>query len=407
MAQRRILFLTQILPYPLDAGAKVRAYYMLRHLAERHRVTLASLVRPTDRADAVGHLAGFCETVNTAPIRRSVFRDATALLTSLATGLPALILRDRSAAFRDLIGRLVAATSFDAIHVDQIKTAQHVAQVERLPRLVDLHNVYHEMIAGLARLTKSLWRKRLLQREAKTMARYECRVCRDFNEILAVTERDAAQLRAMIGPARPVTAIPICVDPSEAPRIAVNADSRALLSLGAMFYPPNVDGVLWFVREILPRVRREVPDVRLRIVGPRPDRSILRAADGNAAIQVVGYAEDAAPGMAASAALVVPLRAGGGMRVKILDAMARGLPVVSTRLGAEGIAATDGENILLADGADAFAQAVVRLLRDVALRRRLAQNARQLIESRYDWRRRYDEVDAVYERLFAAGDRSP
>jgi len=399
MAKRHILFVTQVLPYPLDAGAKVRAYYMLRHLAQRHCVTVASLVRETDSANAVSHLAEFCEAVHTAPMRRSFVRDAASLLLGLAARQPALIVRDRSRRFRNLLCHVVGESRFDAVHVDQIKTAQHVAGIARLPRLIDMHNVYHEMIAGMAKLTVLSWRRRLLEREARTMARYEREACRSFDEILAVTATDAGRLKEMVGDERRVTAIPICVDPAGTPLIPLNDTSHGLLCVGAMFYPPNVDGAIWFLREILPCVRREAPDAQLRIVGPRPDRAIVRAATADSHILVMGYVEDLTPHFAASAALVVPLRAGSGMRVKILDAMARGIPVVSTSLGAEGISARNGEDILLADSANQFAQATVHLLRDVELRRRLAQNARRLIETHYNWRRRYGEVDAVYERL--------
>jgi glycosyltransferase involved in cell wall biosynthesis len=287
--------------------------------------------------------------------------------------------------------------------VDQIKTAQYIRGIAGVPRLIDMHNVYYRIIEGLARLATSPWRKWLLRREARLMAVCESRACRDFNEILAVTENDARELSRMVERQRPVTAIPICVDPRQTPVIVPTGESRDLLLLGAMFYPPNVDGVLWFVREILPRVRREQPEVCLRIVGPRPDRAILRAAAADSRILVTGRVEDLTPHLTASVALMVPLRAGSGMRVKILEAMARGIPVVSTTLGAEGIAVSRGKNILLADGADEFARAAARLLREPDLRRRLAQNARQLIETRYDWRRRYGELDAVYERLLAAG----
>jgi glycosyltransferase involved in cell wall biosynthesis len=404
MTKKRILFLTHVLPYPLDAGAKVRAYYMLRHLAQRHSVTLFSMVRETDPESAADHLAEFCDDVGTMLIRRSIADDVRALLASLRTGLPVLIVRDRLPAFRACIQRLVQDKTFDAIHVDQIKTAQHVEGLTDLPRLMDMHNVYYEMIEGMARLATSPWRRWLLRREARTMARYEGRACGVFNEIISVTEDNARRLRDMTGGARRVTAIPICVDPTQTPMIAPSDEARDLLCLGAMFYPPNVDGVLWFVRDILPKIRTQVADVRLRIVGPRPDRAILRAAAGDSLIQVTGHVEDLTPHWAATAAAVVPLRAGSGMRVKILDAMARGIPVVSTRLGAEGISARHDEHLLLADSAAELASSVVRLLRDVDLRRRLARDARRLVETQYDWRQRYAEVDAVYERLLAAGE---
>jgi len=403
MKNKRILFVTQMFPYPLDSGAKVRAYYMLRHLAQHHHVTLVSLVRETDPKGAADHLAEFCEDVRSVVLRRSSLREVSSGLESFLTGHPALILRDRHPAFRTQLETLTRDSRFDAIHVDQIKTAQHVEGVGGLPRLIDMHNVYCEMIAGMARLVRSPWRRRLLGREARLMARYESRVCGEFDEILAVTKTNARQLSKMIRWQRPVATLPICVDVAETAIMAPTAESCDLLCVGAMFYPPNVDGVLWFLREVLPLIRREAPDARLRIVGPRPDRAIVRAAAKDPLVSVAGHVEDLGPHWRAARVSVVPLRAGSGMRVKILDAMARGVPVVSTRLGAEGINATDGEDIFLADDAGEFARAVVRLHRDRELRAKLAQNARRLIETQYDWRRRYGEVDAIYERLFAAG----
>jgi len=403
---KRILFLAHTLPYPLDAGAKIRAYYMLRHLASRHRVTLLSFVRPADKAESVAHLSRFCEAVHTVAVRRSFFRDLVALAVASAQGFPALIVRDRSPRYRKLVAEQLASGRFDAIHVDQIKTARHIIGLRGLPpRLIDKHNVYYEMIESVARTARSPLRRLLLRREARTMARYESRACRFFDEILAVTESDARRLNEMTGGERPVTVIPICLDPDETGAVERRAESRDLVCVGAMFYPPNVDGVLWFIREVFPLVRRRVPEAGLRVVGPRPARAILGAAARDKGIVVTGYAEDIAAQYAASAAAVVPIRAGSGMRVKILDAMARGIPVVSTRLGAEGISVADGENILLADSPEDFALAVVRVIRDRALGDRIAAGGRRLVEERYDWRKRYVEVDAVYERLFAAGER--
>jgi glycosyltransferase involved in cell wall biosynthesis len=403
MTQRHVLFLSQILPYPLDAGAKVRGYYMLRHLARRHAVTLVSFVRPTDPENAIAHLARFCESVETVPIRRSRVRDAVAFLASLVLRQPALIARDRSRAYRARVQYLCDETRFDAIHVDQIKAAQHLEGIAAAtPRLIDKHNVFHEMIEQLARLSPSRVRRLLLARESRAMRAYESRVCRTYNEILAVTAYDAAQLSELIDGARPVTAIPICVDPSEIRPCTPMADTRELVYVGGMNYPPNYDAACWFLTEILPLIRREAPDVRVRLIGARSD-TLRRFAAGDDRVIVPGYIDDITPYLAGATAFIVPLRAGSGMRVKIIQAMARAVPVVSTRLGALGIDAEHDRDILLADEPGEFANQTVRLLHDLPLRRRLCDNGRRLVEERYDWRRRYEEVEPVYERLFASG----
>ncbi len=405
-ARPRILFVAQILPYPLDSGATVRAYYMLRHLAERYRVTLCALARKTDRADAVEHLKSFCESVYLAPIRRSLLQDVLALAVSLASQIPVLIARERSAEFHRVIRRVVAATRPDAIHVDQIKAAPHVEDLRAVPRLIDMHNVYDEMLEGLARLAQSPLRRRLLQREARLMRRYETRICTEFDEVLAVTGANAGRLQAMTARKTPVTCIPICVDPSAVSVVPARPDACELLLLGPLAYPPNADAALWMIREIFPLIHRERPEVRIQIVGARPDYRLQRAASVEPAVSLTGYAEDLSPFWPRTAALAVPLRAGSGMRVKILDAMARGVPVISTRLGAEGIHARNGDEILLADHPAGFARAVIRLIGDFDLRQSLAQSARRLVEQQYDWRVRYREADAVYARLLSQGNRT-
>ena len=175
-----------------------------------------------------------------------------------------------------------------------------------------------------------------------------------------------------------------------------------------MFWPPNVAGVLWFARQVLPLVWRVVPEARFVIVGKNPPSEVRALATSpqppglEPRVIVTGYVPDPMPYLAASDVFVVPLHAGGGMRVKILDAWLWGQPVVSTTIGAEGITVRDGENILLASSAPAFADAVVRLLTDPALNATLRTNGRTWVEANYSWRVVYRLVDAVYERLLTS-----
>jgi glycosyltransferase involved in cell wall biosynthesis len=167
--------------------------------------------------------------------------------------------------------------------------------------------------------------------------------------------------------------------------------------VGTMYWPPNVEGILWFWQQAWPQVQAQAPEARLTLIGKNPPHPI-RALDGRPDVDVPGYVEDLAPYLAETAAFIVPLRAAGGMRVKIVDAWCQGLPIVSTTIGAEGIAVRDGENILIADTPGAFAQAVVQVLRDADLRQRLRANGRAWVEERYDWRRVYGAWDEVYDR---------
>jgi glycosyltransferase involved in cell wall biosynthesis len=165
-----------------------------------------------------------------------------------------------------------------------------------------------------------------------------------------------------------------------------------------MFWPPNIQGVLWFAREVLPLIHRQEPEARFVVVGKDPPAEVLALAD-DPRVDVTGYVADLQPYLAAADAFVVPLHAGGGMRVKILDAWMWGLPVVSTPIGAEGIDTRTGENVLIAPDAPTFAEATLRLLRDKALNRRLRAGGRSWVEAHYSWQAVYKQVDRVYQRL--------
>jgi glycosyltransferase involved in cell wall biosynthesis len=169
-----------------------------------------------------------------------------------------------------------------------------------------------------------------------------------------------------------------------------------------MFWPPNIEGVLWFAREVLPRVHAQIPDARFVVVGKNPPKEVQALAD-DPRVDVTGYVVDVQPYLEATDVFVVPLHAGSGMRVKILDAWLWGLPVVTTPIGAEGIEVAEGDNILLAEGPDAFAQATVRLLTDTALNCKLRIQGRAWVERHYGWQEVYKKVDGVYERLLNGG----
>jgi glycosyltransferase involved in cell wall biosynthesis len=238
-----------------------------------------------------------------------------------------------------------------------------------------------------------------MQREARAFRRYEADMLRSYDAVLTVTEGDITAL-SVLAPGKRFTAIPICVDPEQVAPVARAPGPPTIMHLGTMFWPPNVNGVMWFAREVLPLVRQCVPEARFVVVGKNPPPEVQAlATDPN--IEVTGYVADPAPYLAAAGAFVVPLNAGGGMRVKILDAWLWGLPIVSTPIGAEGISVQHGENILLAGDAAAFADATVRLLTDPGLNAQLRRAGRAHVERHYSWQAVYPKVDAVYASLLA------
>jgi glycosyltransferase involved in cell wall biosynthesis len=403
MAQ--ILFLTQLLPYPLDAGPKMRAYFVLRHLAQAHQVTLASFVREEDPPDAVSHLETFCAAVHTVPMVRSPWLNARALGIAALTGRPIIIVRDEIAAMQRLIARLVNGSRYDVVHADQTSMAQYGLYAQRVaspthrPRAVfDVHNALHRVYAQMRADEPSALRRLYIVRERAALERYERRLWPQFDAAVFVTNEDRAALGAPLGDQPGLASIPICAAPEDRALVTPAPDPKLVLHLGTMFWPPNVQGVLWFARQVWPRVVAAVPDARFAIVGRRPPAEV-EALAADPTIQITGYVDDPTPYLEQTAAFVVPLHAGAGMRVKIVDAWSWGVPVVSTTLGAEGIAVTHGEDALVADDPAAFADAVVRLLRELALRQGLRDNGRVMATTAYNWQVRYADWDRVYAEV--------
>jgi glycosyltransferase involved in cell wall biosynthesis len=404
-----ILFLTQVLPHPLDSGAKIRAYYVLRQLAQEHDVTLVSFVRGDDRQESVDHLASFCRDVVTVPMVRSPLRDARAVVKSLVTKRPAVIVRDEMPQMRAALRRLIGQHQVDVVHADQTSMAQYALYAHSAarppdprPRLIlDAHNALYRIPERMARHEANPLKRAVMRREARLLQRYEQEAYRRFDHVTFVTEVDRKELleeangwRQRGAPGTSV--IPICVDPGKKPLIRRAREPRLVTHLGTMFWPPNVEGVLWFTQEVWPRVVDRVPEARFCVIGKDPPQDVRDLRMEARSVDVTGYVPDPTPYLAETAVFIVPLRSGGGMRVKIIDAWSWGVPIVSTTIGAEGIDVRDGENILIADEPDAMASAVVRVLRHPELGRRLRENGRGWVEERYNWRQVYPRWDEVY-----------
>ncbi|MBN1400387.1 MAG: glycosyltransferase, partial [Anaerolineae bacterium] len=272
----RVLFLTQVLPYPLDAGPKVRAYYVLRQLAEEHAVTLVSFVREDDSPEAIDHLAGLFEAVHAVPMQRSRWRDARALVRALLARESIVILRDEIETMQRKLQALVNAQSYDVIHADQTSMAQYalyareaIADSDRrqaAKTVVDVHNALFRVPQQLASANAS-WPQRLLMgREARLLEQYERRTYARFDRVVFVSDADRLALGVDLGAAHEPVTIPICIDPDEAPMVPLDGEAQLITHLGTMFWPPNVQGVAWFIREILPLVLQEAPAARLVLI---------------------------------------------------------------------------------------------------------------------------------------------
>lgn len=399
----KILLLTQVLPYPPDSGPKIKTFNVLKHLSARHQVYLVSFVRSAAEADRASALLDYCQEVHTVPIQRSAWRNAWFLTRSLLANQPFVIARDESRQMREAIAKLMARERFEVVHADQLNMAQYGLPLHTVRKVLDAHNavwtIFHQMWQNAPPGPK----KRALRIEWQKLMRYEGEIGWQFDAILAVSEEDKQALVSAGCPESRFTVIPIAIDTQKTPVVERDPHAQSIIHIGTMFWPPNVEGILWFVRQAYPLIRRAVPQTKLYLVGARPQAEIMALKEQDANIQVTGYVEDVIPYLQDSAVFVVPLHAGSGMRVKILKAWAWGIPVVSTSVGCAGIPVHPDKDILVADTPEDFAAAVMQVLQDREIGTRLSANGRRYVEEQFDWRVACQKLDEVYERIASDG----
>jgi len=399
----RILVLTQVAVYPADAGPKVKTLQVLRHLAARHEVVYCTYVRSETEAQNVQRLLEICVRVVTVPLKRSRISNVRYLLESIVTNDSFLMHRDDRAEMHRTVRRLIREECIDALHIDQLNMMRFVPSDWRGPVILDEHNAVWQVMERLYKGAKNPIIRAVLRREARVMRSLEGAACRRASTVLAVSQHDREALRAVAGGQTPIEVIPITVNAKQLEPLwkARNPQPDRLFTIGTMFWLPNSEGMLWWLREGYLHLRSLCPEVIYDVVGARPPRTLQAAAAelADEGVRLHGYVADATPFWTRATLLAVPLLSGGGVRVKILEAMVIGVPVVSTTVGCEGLDVQDGKHLLIADTPEEFARACASVLRDEGLALSLAENARKLILERYDAGIALKTLDVVYERM--------
>jgi len=387
----RLLFVTSRLPYPPREGHQLRSWHLLRAAAAAHEVHLLCLQRPEDD-EPHPVLRATVASVTTVPL--PALRDASNALhaawRSLAHGEPAIFARYDTAALRREFARLVRGA--DLVHLDILALAGLRDRVPAgVPVVLNEHNVESALLAARAPIETSRTKRAVLRWQARAAERFERRLLAACDRVLACSDTDAQRLREL-APSAQVEVVPNGVDLQAFPSFSeAEPVDRTLVFVGQMSWFPNRDGIADFMQSTLPRIRARC-DARLQVIGHHGGMQAPAAVAD--AVEFTGFVDDLRPLVRDAAVYIVPLRAGSGTRLKILEAMAMGKAIVSTRIGAEGIGLRHGENALLADTPDEFTAAVCRLLADAQLRRRLGAAARCAAERDYGW-------DAIGERLRA------
>ena len=377
----RVLQFAPRTPWPLDTGAKLRNYHLARILATQTRISLLAF---GDQQDDANPLEKVYQGIVT--VRRPGGYSFAKVLRGAVGRTPLPLLNYTTDEMMTTLARVLEENDFDIVQVESIHLMNYLPLFRtarsRAAVVCDWHNIESDLMRQYAEREQNVARKTYARRTARLINEFEQRALNEFDAHMTVSEQDAERLRRLNPRAR-IFVVENGVDVSYYASEQAARKSR-IVFVGSMDYHANIDGAINFARNVWPAAREKKPDLVFTIVGrdPSPEVRALSSIEG---VEVTGSVEDVRPYYREAIAAVVPLNVGGGSRLKILEAMAAGVPVVSTKLGAEGLDLSDGENVLLTEGPGQIAQALIRLIEDHELERGLIAGGYVLVSERYDW----------------------
>jgi polysaccharide biosynthesis protein PslH len=396
----KILFLANRIPFPIRDGQTRRTYHILKGLAETHDVHLLSLheIPEETRPETIEHLRTFCKTVDMvpAPSKRPSVGMIVRLLRSLVSRDPYTIWRHYSREYAKRVRAAAEATRFDVVHCDILPIAYAIRGIEaRFCTFTD-HDVSYLKARRMAEQQRNPGLRLFLRYEALKLKRLERWVFRHIDLGVVVSDMDREMLEPL-APACPLAVVENGVDVEQFTPDPSAVEPGTLLWLGGFNYYSNYEAVRYFLEDVYPSIKRSGETVKLYLVGSHVPERLKKLVGDDPSIVLTGYVDDPVPYLQRAAVFLAPILSGSGTKLKVLEAMAAGKPIVSTSIGVEGIAGRDGEHYVVADTAEDFSTRVVDLLRDPRRRERLAANARKLAEETYDWRIICDKTSKLYE----------
>lgn len=379
----RVLFLTPQLPHPPISGGVIKSRKLVEYLASRHELHLCTLLKGAD-ADNVEAFRACVPLVGFHAESVSAPRSLANFVRSLAAGVPLSVYRNRAASMRALVGRMIG--SFDAVFVDHFLMFQFVPRSFAGRVVVHQHNAEHVMWSRFAALERNVLRKLAIAAESRRIRNYESRIGQRAQVMLAAPNDIEALTAIGIPRQRFVETLHLGEEELlQRPAIEFARTERRLLYIGSLDWEANRDGLLWFLREVWPLLAADHAGLKLSIVGRNPGAALTREAQRHGGVELHGFVADLEPHYARSRVFIAPLRFGSGIKVKVINALYRGLPVVTTAVGAEGLVARAGREMFVAADAAAMARDIGVLLNDDESWSQMRDSARSLARREYSW----------------------
>jgi len=391
----KIIFLTSRLPFPPHRGDKLKIYNLIKQLSRQgHEIDLISFIAADKDEQNVKGLRDFCSSVKT--ILLPPVTSISNCLLGLFSSLPFQVLYFSSGRMRRLISDELAAHKYDLLHVHLIRMAQYGDEIVEPKRVLDLTDAGSLYLERFLKSTKNPFRRLFLKMELGRLKRYE-QILDRFDVSLVCSEVDADVLHSR----SPRANIDLLYNGIDLEYFSVSGaahpDRGRIIYTGNMSYYPNIDGALFLINEIFPKIKKSIAYAKLYIVGQNPP-STLKKMSGNDII-VTGFVPDIRAQYLQSVVAVAPIRFGAGTLNKILEPMALGIPVVATSVATEGLPIIDGKDVLIADSADDFADSVIRVLNDSLLQTSLGSNGQSIVRKKYDWKIIAERLDTIYHQV--------
>lgn len=400
-----VLFLSQIVPYPPHGGVLQRGYNILREIGKYNHVHLLAFVHPEylgtpeKLEEAKNHLGRFCKTVEFFTLwpKQSNYHKLAAFAAGLFYPYPFSALAHKSRMLGIRIESILREYAMDIVHIDTIGLARYFTLCHGIPTVLTHHNIESTLMERRAEVESNMLARFYVSLQAKRLRAYEASQSPRFDCNLMVSSNDAHELLQM-APTAKTAVIPNGVDTEYfVPRL--DAQENAVIYTGGMNMFANKDAVLHFINDIWPTVRSQVQDAIFYVVGQDPPQELLEISGQYPSIRVLGFVDDIRPYVARAAVYVVPLRVGGGTRMKVLDSLAQGKAILSTSVGCEGIEVENELNIYIEDRNDRFAERVIELFRNPERRAQLGMEARKLAVEKYGWESIGRSLQSTYESV--------
>jgi len=385
-----ILFVTPRLPYPPLKGDQCIPYYRLKLLSRKHNIVLLTFYQDNNELEYLTELTPFCKEITTIKLNK-LYSFFNMLIGGIFSKLPFQVLYFGSRAFKKSTQSLIKNRRFDIVHTYMLRMAEYTKDLNK-PKVLDLIDLMQLNLKKRISIEK-LIRKIFFKEELKRITRYENQIITKYDVSILVSDNDKNYIES-----DKIAAISLGVDTHIFKRHSNLPDNKTIIFSGNMGYFPNESAIIWFIEKCFGMIKREIPNAKLVIAGNNPNSKIKKIGD-NLSIFVTGFVESMVSELNKAQVAIAPMQSGYGMHIKIIEAMACALPVITTTSGLGAIKATHEKNVIIADNASDFTRSCIKLLNDYGMAKKIGDSARDLVLKNYSWEMHVNKIGKIYESI--------